>query len=204
MPGGCFRILSLQATPGSNPYMQDYYKAVCEAARRYGGVYYEMDGPLQEIVNKLKGGALENGKPSIEILAGSHTLICGRAYYKINYIGDILPPPVMTAYEEIFMDEFGISQAVAHEIWQRAVYEYGRPLDDVSRAELIRRGRSQLQSYEYERSEEGYKYLQQLSREMFAKEEPRIESKPLANKASTKLLLAKAKKKKKLQLLKLA
>ncbi len=204
MPGGGFRILSLQATSGSNPYMQDYYKAVCEAARRYGGVYYEMDGPLQEIVNKLKGGALENGKPSIEILAGSHTLTCGRAYYKINYIGDILPPPVMTAYEEIFMDEFGISQAVAHEIWQRAVYEYGRPLDDVSRAELIRRGRSQLQSYEYERSEEGYKYLQQLSREMFAKEEPRIESKPLANKASTKLLLAKAKKKKKLQLLKLA
>jgi hypothetical protein len=102
------------------------------------------------------------------------------------------------------MDEFGISQAVAHEIWQRAVYEYGRPLDDVSRAELIRRGGSQLQSYEYERSEEGYKYLQQLSREMFAKEEPRIDSKPLANKASTKLLLAKAKKKKKLQLLKLA
>jgi hypothetical protein len=190
-------ILSLQATSGSNPYMQDYYKAVCEAARRYGGVYYEMDGPLQEIVNKLKGGALENGKPSIEILAGSHTLTCGRAYYKINYIGDILPPPVMTSYEEIFMDEFGISQAVAHEIWQRAVYEYGRPLDDVSRAELIRRGGSQLQSYEYERSEE-------LSREMFAKEEPRIDSKPLANKASTKLLLAKAKKKKKLQLLKLA
>ncbi|WP_421948030.1 hypothetical protein [Phaeodactylibacter xiamenensis] len=172
MPGGDFRILSLQATSGSNPYMQGYYKAVCEAARRYGGVYYEIDGPLQEIVNKLKGGALENGKPSIEILAGSHTLICGRAYYKINYIGDILPPPVMTSYEEIFMDEFGISQAVAHEIWQRAVYEYGRPLDDVSRAELIRRGRSQLQSYEYERSEEGYKYLQQLSREMFAKEEP--------------------------------
>jgi hypothetical protein len=204
MPGGGFRILSLQATSGSNPYMQDYYKAVCEAARRYGGVYYEMDGPLQEIVNKLKGGALENGKPSMEILAGSHTLTCGRAYYKINYIGDILPPPVMTSYEEIFMDEFGISQAVAHEIWQRAVYEYGRPLDDVSRAELIRRGRSQLQSYEYERSEEGYKYLQQLSREMFAKEEPRIDSKPLANKASTKLLLAKAKKKKKLQLLKLA
>ncbi len=172
MPGGGFRILSLQATSGSNPYMQDYYKAVCEAARRYGGVYYEMDGPLQEIVNKLKGGALENGKPSIEILAGSHTLTCGRAYYKIKYIGDILTPPVMTSYEEIFMDEFGISQAVAHEIWQRAVYEYGRPLDDVSRAELIRRGRSQLQSYEYERSEEGYKYLQQLSREMFAKEEP--------------------------------
>jgi hypothetical protein len=172
MPGGGFRISSLQATSGSNPYMQDYYKAVCEAARRYGGVYYEIDGPLQEIVNKLKGGALENGKPSIEILAGSHTLTCGRAYYKINYIGDILPPPVMTSYEEIFMDEFGISQAVAHEIWQRAVYEYGSPLDDVSRAELIRRGRSQLQSYEYERSEEGYKYLQQLSREMFAKEEP--------------------------------
>ncbi|WP_421948657.1 hypothetical protein [Phaeodactylibacter xiamenensis] len=205
MPGGDFRILSLQATSGSNPYMQDYYKAVCEAARRYGGVYYEMDGPLQEIVNKLKGGALENGKPSIEILAGSHTLTCGRAYYKINYIGDILPPPVMTSYEEIFMDEFGISQAVAHEIWQRAVYEYGRPLDDVSRAELIRRGRSQLQSYEYERSEEGYKYLQQLSREMFAKEKkPRIESKPSPKEATTKLLLAKAKKKKKLQLLKLA
>ncbi|KGE86432.1 MAG: hypothetical protein ACE362_27405 [Phaeodactylibacter xiamenensis] len=217
MPHGGPRLLSLQAKPGSQPFMQDYYKAVCEAARRYDGIYYEVGGPAEELVNKLLKGALESGEPSVKIIFGSRQEVCGKVYHKIRYIGKALPPPVLSPYEQIFMESFGISQADAHEIWMRAMDEYGRPLDDVSRAELVRRGKGQLDALKWERTEEGYQYLIGLNQEILgapregAKNRPAKNSsrkkpkavKPSPKEATTKLLLAKAKKKKKLKLLKL-
>ncbi len=82
-------------------------------------------------------------------------------------------PSRITYYEKTFMEEFGISHPVAHEIWLRAMDEYGRPLDDVSRAELIRRGREQLEAYRWEKTPEGQAYVKQLEKEILGQDESR-------------------------------
>lgn len=188
MPNAGFRLLNLQAKQDSQPFMQNYYKAVCEAARRYNGIYYEVSGPAEELVNKLLKGVLESGEPSVKIILGSRQELCGKVYEKIRYIGKALPPPFVTPYEQIFMESFGISQADAYEIWMRATDEYERPLDDVSRAELIERGRDQLDALKWERTEEGYRYLKKYSRQIFAIDDEQSKPQNTVSKETTKLL----------------